>query len=288
MHGLLPAVLAAKVAIHEQRRFQEKSGVPVYPMMGVGSLPFRGGLTPYSCKEFLKEYGGTRTVTLQSAFRYDYPTADVKKAVRYLNRELSGGTDSASASPDKGLVAELNSIFSAAYRETVEKIAPLINSVSEQIPIRRDRISHTGPMGYGRKMGRKDLPRGVKFTASLYSLGIPPEVIGTGRGLAAAASAGLLHHLKSVYLNLYSDLRSAGAYLNRENLRLLAADYPALQQVEEDATLIEETLGMELEPSGLHHFLHRNHTSNVYHLHKAGENYDKDVVAAGLARRNLG
>ena len=287
-HGLVPAVLAAKVAVNEQYLFQKKEGMPVYPMIGVGSLPFRGGLTPYRCKEFLKEYKGIRTVTLQSAFRYDYPLADVKKAVRYLNRELSGAAEITPDPLDKELAAELNHLFSPLYRKTIESISPLINSTSEHIPARRERISETGPLGYARSMGRKSLPRGVKFTASLYSLGIPPEIIGTGRGLKAAASAGLLDHLKKVYVNLHHDLKTAGSYLNLENLAFLAASHPALHDVEEDAALVEEYLGLKLEPTELHHFLHRNHVSNIHHLQGAGENFDSEVIAAALCRRSLG
>lgn len=287
-NGLVPAVLSAKVAIHEQYAFQERRGMPVFPVIGVGSLPFRGGLNPYTCKEFLKEYRGVRTVTVQSAFRYDYPLADVKKAIRYLNKELAGTEDIAPQPPDKRAIAELNDIFSRPYRKTIGGVSPLINSIAEFIPPRRERISHTGPLGYARSVGRKSLPRAITFAASLYSLGVPPEIIGTGRGLKAAASAGLLGHLMKAYVNLYQDLKTAGSYLNRETLALLAAEHPALREVEEDVALIEEVLSLELGPTGLSHFLHRNHVSNIYYLHRAGENIHPDLVAAALCRRSLG
>ncbi len=287
-NGLVPAVLSAKAAILEQRLFQQKWGVPVYPMIGVGSLPFRGGLNPYSCKEFLMEYKGVRTVSLQSAFRYDYPMNDVKKAVRFLNRELGSKEDLTPDPLDKGLIVELNQIFSSSYRKTIKNITPLINAVAEHVPPRRERISHVGQLGYGRSMGRTSLPRGVKFTASFYSMGIPPEIIGTGRGLKAAASAGLLKNLRNSYVNLKRDLTTAGSYLNRENLALLAKDYPALDEVQEDLALIEETLKLKLKPTGLSHFIHRNHVSNVYHLLKEGRNIEQDLVAAAIARRSLG
>ena len=66
--------------------------MPVFPIIGVGSLPFRGGLSPNTVKSFLDEYAGIRTVTIQSAFRYDYPYDEARKAVRYLNKMLKGAS----------------------------------------------------------------------------------------------------------------------------------------------------------------------------------------------------
>jgi phosphoenolpyruvate carboxylase len=34
-----------------------------------------------------------------------------------------------------------------------------------------------------------DLPRTIKYTGALYSIGLPPEIIGTGRGFKEAESA---------------------------------------------------------------------------------------------------
>jgi len=71
--GFVPAVIAAKTAISEFYKFENETGIKVYPIIGPGSLYFRGGMSPSTIDEFLRGYKGVRTVTIQSAFRYDYP-----------------------------------------------------------------------------------------------------------------------------------------------------------------------------------------------------------------------
>src|SRR5262249_33397445 len=44
--GFVPAVLSARGAISEYYRFEDESGVRVYPIIGVGCPLFRGGLSP--------------------------------------------------------------------------------------------------------------------------------------------------------------------------------------------------------------------------------------------------
>ncbi|MGH7275167.1 MAG: phosphoenolpyruvate carboxylase, partial [Nitrospiria bacterium] len=56
--GLVPATVAAKLALSEYYRFQEETGIPVFPIIGVGCFPFRGGLSPDRLKLFLEEYPG--------------------------------------------------------------------------------------------------------------------------------------------------------------------------------------------------------------------------------------
>lgn len=72
-YGLVAAVLAGKVALVKSYQVAKKLGIKVYPITGCGSVPFRGHLSPLNIHNFLKEYKGIKTVTVQSAFRYDYP-----------------------------------------------------------------------------------------------------------------------------------------------------------------------------------------------------------------------
>lgn len=63
------------------------------------------------------------------------------------------------------------------------KIAPIINEVAHFLPKRCERVLHVGLFGYSRGVGKVKLPRAIGFTAALYSLGVPPELIATGRGI---------------------------------------------------------------------------------------------------------
>jgi len=78
-YGLIPAVLLVKIALSKIRKTSEKYGTDIFPMIGTGSLPFRGHLTPNNIANFLEEYAGVRTVTVQSALKYDLANTPQKK-----------------------------------------------------------------------------------------------------------------------------------------------------------------------------------------------------------------
>jgi phosphoenolpyruvate carboxylase len=286
--GLIPAVLGAKAAISEQYTISREENIPVYPIIGVGSLPFRGGLSPYSINSFLKEYGGIRTVTVQSAFRYDYPLPDVKAAVKRLNQELEQTEPQIFSEDEINKLMEAAEIVQEGYKRTVESLALTINDFAQYVPERRERMLHTGLFGYSRAIGSKHLPRAIRFTAVLYSLGIPPELIGTGRGLRNARNAGLLKNIEQAYVNIEDDLLTAGRYLNKENLRLLAGKDDAWSDIAGDVELIEEYLGSKLEPKKDADFIHRNLTSNVLILYHSGQEFQPDLERAARLRRSLG
>ena len=70
--GMIPTVLAIKVALYKYKKLSEKMKIPFYPIIGAAVLPFRGGIDPVHIKKFVSEYNGIRTTTIQSAFHYDF------------------------------------------------------------------------------------------------------------------------------------------------------------------------------------------------------------------------
>ena len=286
--GIVPATIAAKVALSEYYKFEEETGIPVFPIMGVGSLPFRGGLSPWNVPHFIEEYPGVRTVTVQSAFRYDYPQEDVREAITLLNRSLPGAVPLAYTPEEVKAGERLAEIFSDHYRKTIEEVADVINRVSSRIPPRRERKLHIGLFGYSRGIGQKQLPRAIGFTASLYSLGIPPELIGTGRGIAQAIREGLGDHLSLFYRRLKDDMQDAGNFLNKENLEFLAAEDQAWRTVKEDIDLIEDFFKITLGPVTIEHYLHRNFVSSIYFLMQEEKDFSEYLLNAAILRRSLG
>ncbi len=70
--GIVPTVLAIKIALSRYRKLSKKLNIDLYPMIGAATLPFRGSLNPLHVEKFVDEYRGIRTTTIQSAFRYDF------------------------------------------------------------------------------------------------------------------------------------------------------------------------------------------------------------------------
>ncbi len=285
--GLVPSVLAIKAGMSNLARLEEKTGIAIHPMIGVGCLPFRGGLSPDSVESFAREYTGMRTVTIQSAFRYDYPKKKVVSAIGRLNRILDGKPKEYDAKQCADM-EKLAASFTGFYQQTVEMLVRDINAVAKHIPERRERKLHTGLFGYSRSLGKNKLPRAIKFTGALYALGVPPELIGTGRGIATAKESGLLDTLEEAYVNFRHDLAQAGNYLNKENLKLLGRRNDAYGKIAQDVKLIEAYLGCELGPETTDQFMHRNITSNTLLQLRHGKDIGEDVVRAGEIRKSLG
>lgn len=286
--GLVAATIAAKIAISECYIIEQQRGIPVYPIIGVGSLPFRGGLNPRRVDDFIRQYKGVRTVTIQSAFRYDYPEEEVSVGVEILNEELSSSQPEIHDADITRTGRQLASIFEKHYKKTVEEIADMVNELSKIVPKRRERMLHIGLFGYARGIAGKRLPRAISFTAALYSVGVPPELLGMGRGLKEVLQLNLMDELMYLYPNLKADILNAGYYINKETLDLLIDDNPAWKDVKMDILLIENLLDMELGPKDVSHFVHRNLVSSIYLLWRNGMDVSSQFLEAAILRKSIG
>jgi phosphoenolpyruvate carboxylase len=290
--GLVPAILAVRAALSTLHQLAEQHGHPVYPVLGTGSLPFRGGVRPGNTDAFLRQYAGTSTYSIQSAFRYDYPLQDVRAALQTMRHDVPLGRAPRLTPDERTQLRALSVLFEQSWKPTIEAIAPIINALAEFMPPRRERLLHIGLFGYSRGIGSVKLPRAIVFTAALYSLGIPPELIATGRGLLAAEQAGTLPLLETHYPMLRADLKAAGHFFNAENLAHLAKRHPAFQHITEDIAAIERILGLTLGPQTSDHIIHRNLSSTILHRSLAPDPdttaITRDIVDAALIRRSLG
>jgi phosphoenolpyruvate carboxylase len=245
--GLLAGLLANKLLLSRLYEFEAKTGIPVYPFAGPGSLRFRGGLSPDTIDRFLQEFPGVRTVTVQSAFRYDNPKAKVVAAIARLEAELPKTKPRIIEALKQEQLVSIAEISAKFYQETVHGVAADMQRFFAAVPKRRDRRQHIGLLAYARSMGEQTLPRAITFTAGFYSVGVPPEFIGIGRALRKLSSAEL-EILRSEYHNLADDLVAAGRYLNRENLVTLAQKNAAWKQIQIDIADVEELLDVQFAP----------------------------------------
>ncbi len=286
--GLIPTVLATKVALSHYAVFEKEHALPLFPILGTALLPFRGGLTPFTVPDFSNEYKGIRTALIQSAFRYDYKKAHVIKAISQL-KELLPQTTAVSVSPeDEKEIRNIIPIFEKYYRATIEELAPTINILAAHLPKRRERVQHTGLFGYSRGVGSVKLPRAIGFTASLYSLGVPPEFIGTGRGLAAIK--GKQELVEKYYVNSKKDLMQAGKFLNKDVLSELAKQSSAWKGVVEDVRILETYFNCEFKPEAEAELEHHKKVQEIYtSLQKNNRETLRNLIEhAAFLRKSLG
>ncbi len=299
-YGLFPAVLLAKIAISQIKRVAEKERIPIFPMIGVGALPFRGHLSPESVDEFMEEYAGMSTVTIQSALKYDFEEAEVIGLVRRLNGELSKKPPVTMRASEEELMLKVVNKLSMAYRERIEKLADVVNFLAKYVPPRRARKLHIGLFGYSREIGSVKLPRAIGFTAAMYSLGIPPELIGASALMNLSEEE--WNMLNEHYRNWKSDCKYAGEFLCWENLNYLMGEDEVLKRVTDrfklrdvipeimkDLQSLEEILGTSLGPKDLDHRRHENIANNILiSIAKNGEDLPQYIVEAARIRKSLG
>lgn len=265
-YGIVSAVLMTKIALARLEDLQERSGVNIHPILGAGSAPFRGNLSPANAARVADEYPSVKTFTVQSAFKYDHAPTKVMNAIRYLrDRGVRPAQEM-----DEESCHSVTARYSAEYQRQVQALAPVINSVARFVPARRKRKLHVGLFGYSRDLGGTQLPRAISFTASLYSLGVPPELL----GLSALTPADL-PHVRSMYRHFDADLEDA--------LRFADLESPFMPSEVRSAI---ENLGLASSVDGEHREIVRQISQLT--LDEQNDNVADLVVRAASLRHFLG
>lgn len=206
--GLITTVLANKIALYRLEQLEKRIGKSLYPILGVGSPPFRGHMKPSTVEQVVREYPSVQTFTIQSAFKYDHPALEVSQAIRRLH-ELPRQP----AQPvEEPRCLELMEKYTRAYREAIVNLAVVINNVAAYVPRRRKRKLHIGLFGYSRNVNGISLPRAIAFTAALYSIGLPPELLGL-----QALNNEDIRFLRQVYLNFDANMAAALRYTDLDS-----------------------------------------------------------------------
>ena len=234
-YGNLSAVLLALVALQRLDGLGRETGVAIYPVIGVGSVPFRGGLAPRTVDRVLATYPSVQTFSIQSAFKYDHAPDAVRDGIAKLIAHERG----APIAIDEERAVELLDRLLARYQAEVQALAPLVNTVARAVPRRRLRKMHVGLFGYNRASAGVSLPRAIPFCASLYSLGLPPELL----GLAAITDADW-SWLRATVPSIEAELVDAVRYLDREDLAWLP---PIVRESVSRALSLSDTRESEVE-----------------------------------------
>jgi len=274
-YGMVPAVLAAKVAVAKAFEIGAGYGIETIPILGAGSLPFRGHVTLENIDNVLATYPGVRTITIQSAMRYDHGFDKTRKLAALLRERLTEKSALRLAKEEIEVICELVAIFTKHYLSTFFKIHDLICKISDIVPQQRDRLTRYGALGYARDIARPErlaafinddelrqelqalrphlglpLPRVIAYVASMYSMGVPPEFVGTGRGLNEVrdkyGEEGV-RRLIEYYPSIKSDMQFAGRFLGLG----VAKDYlpeEVLLEIKRDVEGVEKILGVSVGP----------------------------------------
>lgn len=242
-YGLISAVLLNKIALYRLQTLSEKTGIEIYPIIGVGSAPFRGDLRPETVNKVLREYPSAYTFTVQSALKYDNPPEKVRETIKKLKERKTGKPREV----DEKRSLELIDRYCREYQKQITRLAPVINKVARYVPARRKRKLHVGLFGYSRNMGDIKLPRVITFTAALYSIGVPPEILGLN-----ALTEKDISFVKDTYVNFDNCLEDALEYYNpdsdyvpaevKETIEQLNIDYETSSEHKRITDQILETL----------------------------------------------
>ncbi|MFO7792115.1 MAG: phosphoenolpyruvate carboxylase [Candidatus Saliniplasma sp.] len=204
-YGNITAILLNKIALGRIQKLSEDTGVDMYPILGVGSAPFRGNLRPQTVEKIVEDYPSVHTFTIQSAFKYDNSPEEVREGIRKLKRRSTSPPQNI----DEERSFEIIDRYSREYQKQIPSLESVINRIAKYVPNRRKRKLHVGLFGYSRDMGGITLPRAITFTAALYSIGLPPEILGLN-----ALNERDLDYLRDIYINFDDDLRTALKFYN--------------------------------------------------------------------------
>ncbi len=274
-YGMVASVLAVIIATDKALAWGEKNNVEVAPILGCGALPFRGHFTEENLDYIYDTYAGIRTFTIQSGLRYDHGEIETKKVVNSLKEKLKKQSKRNFIAEDIKLMKEFIGIFTKHYIRTFLKTINTVELISKYIPKNRDRLSSTKTgMEYIREIANMDeiaelvidkqlqqeltdintniqcsVPRAISFTAAMYTLGMPPEFIGVGRGLKEVqeryGKEGI-EKLLYCYPQIEKDLFFAAKYVNVKVSQGIIEESARLEY-QEDFNLACEILSIQIE-----------------------------------------
>ncbi|HSV50070.1 MAG TPA: phosphoenolpyruvate carboxylase, partial [Candidatus Acidoferrales bacterium] len=274
-YGYLCAVLLSKIAMSKLKKLEKHCDTTIHPILGVGSKPFRGHLAPDNIDNFLQEYKGLSTVTIQSAFRYDYSAEQVKEGIQTLNQRLPNGVPEFIDEEEEKTLKGIMTKCRKDYEHQIEMLAPFINAIAAYVPARRTRKLHIGLFGYSRCVAGVCLPRAISFASALYSVGIPPEFI--GMKALNQLNEEEWRILNKNYIKMHYDLKVVGEYVSFSNINMLLEMSQttakrsgmseeklkdALATVIEGLNTAEQRLGIKFGPRGFPQRRHENFSNN--------------------------
>ena len=294
-YGHVTSAIAVKMALFKLWELADEMGMYIFPIIGSGTLPFRGHLSPSNIDCFTNTYKGYFTLTLQTSFRYDYTREEVLSAMNLIR--IRRGRRPAEIECSRDALMKILRTFTSTYLETILKMSGIILKIADNIPARRERVEREV---YGRELSQAvmftrnkkllDLysvsktifPRAIRFTASLYTLGIPPTLIGLGRGLKSLTSSER-EELFTIYPMLERDLKYDSKFTVLDVAKKYIPNF-IMHDIMEDIEFLKSYFNLEFTCNEEY----RNTLMAIYEEISKGKNASNHIVKAAVMRKGLG
>ena len=267
-YSSLGAVLIVKTALDKIHKVAEETSAEILPILGCGSAPFRGNFRPGNYEHVLRGYPSVHTFTIQSSFKYDNDEEIVRKAVEGIENAKTGKP----VPMDEKKIKPVLDKVSRTYVKEISLLADMINRMASHVPSRRMRKLHIGLFGYARSSKGITLPRAIKFCASLYSYGLPPEILGL-----ASLNERDLDVIEEIYPNFRKDIEFSLQYLNKDNMKY----FP--KEIQSDVDKVMK-LGISYEENKPHNTVTKIIVKNL----EKQMPVEEDILRAGWIRGFLG
>ncbi|MEM2111637.1 MAG: phosphoenolpyruvate carboxylase [Candidatus Bathyarchaeia archaeon] len=321
LYGHLASALSCKVAIAGCKKVEDEHNVKIYPILGCSVLPFRGHMTLENADNFFREYQGARTYTVQSGLRYDHGA----EKTRMLIEKMKEAVNRPPLKFDEDQVQEIERmifIFAKNYLLELSEIAEKISLIAEYVPNQRERLLDVEEVAYYRELRNVESilrlcpdkevkrsilgyaytafhkpPRWVKFIASSYTCGLPPEFIGLGTALKEIkenmGEKAVEKLMTEIYPSLQSDVKFASRFLDRNlesNILLTPTLLKSIKELENFVELEEPDNSYLILSRLASTYIKETLTGKTSKGKKLAILMDKDVVAEylnGVSRENL-
>ena len=267
LYGHPASVLSTKIAISSCHKVETQRDIKIFPIFGGGALPFRGHITLENADNFLDEYRGVHTYTIQSGLRYDHGPDKTRALIEKMRAAVRKEPLEFDAEQLENM-ERMMFIFAKNYMVELSEIAEKVFTIADYIPEQRDRILNVEEVAYYRELRNvesilklcpdKEIkrsilgyasttfrkpPRWMKFVAATYSCGLPPEFIGTGSALeeinGAMGKEYVETFLTDIYPSFKADIKFASRFLDKDPKHNLLLTHRLMRSIEALESFVE-------------------------------------------------
>ena len=240
--GHIASSIGIRMGLLKLWNWQKETMFKVYPIVGMGKPPLRGHMAEWIINDWVEAWKGYYTATVQSALRFNTDRKDYVSTITTVVKH-SG------QQPPLELLSYAKEMINVAWRasevytQRLDALADTIMFMAKLVTRTRARLE-----SYKRKAKTgKEMPRAIRFCASLYSIGLGPSVMGASvLDELAKGTAETFEHLLEFLPMLKKDLAFDYAFTDKEVFRKYVDD-KTYEMIEKDLKTVEEYFG-NVEP----------------------------------------